>query len=64
MYDEIRKLVKEYKGIAETTINLNNLIEAQREINYNVGEGNINEAEQIRQRNTGKQELLQYGGSR
>tara|TARA_R100000458_G_scaffold45255_1_gene43468 strand:+ start:1242 stop:5543 length:4302 start_codon:yes stop_codon:yes gene_type:complete len=64
MYDEIRKLVKEYKGIAETTINLNNLIEAQREINYNVGEGNINEAEKIRQRNTGKQELLQYGGSR
>ena len=64
MYRELRAIIKEYKGIAETTIDLNELINAQKEIDYEVGEGNINEAVKIQQRNTKRQELLEYGGSR
>ena len=64
MYRELRALIKEYKGVAETTIDLNELINAQKEIDYEVGEGNINEAVKIQQRNTKRQELLEYGGSR
>ena len=58
------EVVKEWDAIGEEAVDLDALVEAQKEINFELEESNVNEAINIQKRNTSKQELLQYGGSR
>ena len=64
MFDELDHLIREYKQMYEEELGINNLVEAQKEINFELEEGNINEAINIQKQNTQRQQLLQYGGSR
>ena len=64
MFEELDALITNYIKEWENQAGLDALVEAQKEINFELGEGNINEAIDIQQQNTEKQQLLQYGGSR
>lgn len=60
---ELRWTIKKYKKAAEDTIDLSEIIEAQKEVNFELEQGNVNEAINIKNQNT-KRQLLQYGGTR
>jgi len=60
---ELKSVIKEYKENAEQIIDLEAIVEAQKEVNFELERGNVNEAIDIQKQNTQRQ-LLQYGGSR
>ena len=64
MFTELDALIEDYIKEWENQAGLEDIVEAQKEINYELEEGNINEAIDIQKQNTEKQQLLQYGGSR
>ena len=64
MFLELDNLIEEYIKDWELQAGLEDLTEAQKEINFELEEGNINDAIEIQGQNTEKQKLLQYGGTR
>ena len=64
MFVELDRLIEDYIKDWELQSGLEDLTEAQKEINFELEEGNINDAIEIQGQNQQKQQLLQYGGSR